>query len=99
MEANRHHYYSLVALDEVLDDPKNTGRRYNVSNKLKKDRDKMALIIDIVKRIDGLLSGRIKQTDIFIASDDKNREEILNSFKEPFEGKIVTYQEFIDANK
>ena len=95
-KASKFHYYSMVSVNEVLDDPANKGRRYNVSDKLKKDKDKMSTIINLVKERNGLFSGRINQTDIFIVLDDKNKEEILNSLKYGFDGQFITYQEFID---
>lgn len=91
----RIHYYSLVSLDDVLNNPENKGRRYNVSDQLKKDKNKMSTIIELVRNKNGLFSGRINQTDIFIAVDDKNKEEVIKSLRHPFEGKILTYQEFI----
>ena len=96
LQASRTHYYSMVALDEELDDPANKGRRYNVSDKLKKDKDKMSVVIELVKNKGGLFSGRINQTDIFITVDEKNKQEILNGLRHPFEGKIITYDEFIN---
>ena len=98
-ESTRVHYYSLVSLDEALDDPINKGRRYNVSDRLKKDKDKISIVIKEIKNRNGLFSGRLKQTDIFIVSDEKNKEEILKGFKRPFEGQILIYQEFIELNK
>ena len=96
LQASRTHYYSMVALPEELDDPANKGRRYNVSDKLKKDKDKMSVVIELIKNKGGLFSGRINQTDIFIAVDEKNEQEILNGLRHPFEGKIITYDEFIN---
>ena len=94
---NRFHYYSLVAVDDVLNAKENIGKRYNVSGKLKKDKNKMSIIINTVTSNSGLFSGRINQTDIFIAYDEKNKKEIVKGLKHPFEGKIITYQEFIDS--
>lgn len=99
LQASCTHYYSMVALPEELDDPANKGRRYNVSDKLKKDKDKMSVVIELIKNKGGLFSGRINQTDIFIAVDEKNKEEILKGFKHPFEGQVLTYQEFILSTK
>ena len=98
IKANKYHYYSLVALDEVLDAPENKGKRYYVSDKLKKDKDKIIKIVDTMKSIGGYLSGRIAQSDFFIVADDNNREEVQKSLKHPFQGKIITYQEFIEGN-
>ena len=96
IEAERHHYFSMVAPDDILDAPENKGKRYYVSDKLKRDKVKMSLILETVKNRGGLLSGRLNQTDILIATDDKNREEILNSLKHSFDGEILTYQEFLE---
>ena len=57
----------------------------------------MSIIVEAVKNAGGLLSGRIRQTDFLIVFDDKNREEVINSLRHPFDGEIVTYQEFIDS--
>lgn len=95
----RKHYFSLVAVDEVLDAPENKGKRYNVSSKLKKDKNKMSIIEEFVKNNNYFFCGRIKQTDFFLVYDEDNREELLKGFKYPFEGKVLTYQEFLETIK
>ena len=99
IEEARKQYFSLVASDDILDDPKNRGKRYNVSDKLRRDKEKLKMIVDYVNNIGGLLSGRFNQTDVFIAFDEKNIEEVENSLRHPFEGKMMTYQEFLDMVK
>lgn len=94
-KASKTHYYSMVALDEELNSKENKGRRYNVSDKLKKDNNKMAKIVELVKSKNGLFSGRINQSDFFIVTDEKNKQEILDSLKYPFDGEIITFDEFI----
>ena len=66
-----------------------------MAKKLKKDKEKISIIVDTIKRIGGYLSGRINQSDFFIVLDDKNRQEVLHSLKHPYDGKIITYQEFL----
>ena len=91
----RHHYFSLVATDEELDNPDNVGRRYNVSDKLKRDKNKMSVVIELIKSKDGLFSRRLDQTDFFIVTDEKNRQEILSQLKYPYKGKILTFDELL----
>ena len=31
--------------------------------------------------------------------DDKDKEEILKGFKYPYEGKVITYKEFLELDK
>ena len=88
-------YNSLVVPEEELDKPENVGRRYNISGELKADLNALKVTIELIKSKNGLLCNRLNKTDFFIVYDDNNKEEILRSFKRPFEGQILTYQEFI----
>ena len=88
-------YNSLAVNDEELDKPENIGKRYNISGELKADMNALKVVIELVKSKGGILCNRLSKTDFFICYDEKNKEEILSGFKHPFEGKIFTYQEFI----
>ena len=94
-----HNFYNSLAVDESeLDKPESIGRRYNMSGELKADMDALKKTIEVVQKKNGLLCNRISKSDFFIVYDDKNKEEILKGFKHPYEGVIITYQEFLEAN-
>lgn len=88
-------YNSLAVSEEELDKPENIGRRYNISGQLKSDLDALKVTINLIQHKNGILCNRISKSDYFIVYDEKNKEEIINSFKHPFEGKVLTYNEFI----
>ena len=90
-----HDLYNSLAVDESeLDKPENIGRRYNFSGDLKANMEVLKNAIELVKEKNGLLCNKIGKTDYFIAFDDKNKEEIIKSFKRPFDGKVLTFDEF-----
>lgn len=90
-------YNSLAVKDEELDKPENAGRRYNISGELKVKMDALKEIIELIQSKGGILCNRISKSDYFIVLDDKNRNDIFKSFKHPFEGKLITYKEFMDS--
>lgn len=92
-------YNSLAVSNDELDKPENVGRRYNISGELKADLNALKVTINLIKHLNGILCNRISKSDFFIVYDDKNKEEIIKNFKHPFEGKILTYQEFISSIK
>ena len=80
-----------------LDKPENVGRRYNISGELKADLNALKITINLIQQKNGILCNKISKSDFFIVYDDKNKEEILKGFKHPFDGKILTYQEFLSS--
>ena len=88
-------YNSLAVPDEELDKSENIGKRYNISGELKADLNALKFTIELIKHKGGILCNKISKSDFFIVYDEKNKEEIIKTFKHPFEGKILTYQEFI----
>ena len=90
-------YNSLVVPDSELDKPENIGKRYNISGELKADLNALKVTIELIKHKGGILCNRISKSDFFVVYDEKNRQEILKSFKHPFDGQLITYQEFITS--
>ena len=90
-------YNSLALSDEELDKEEYLGKRYNVSGDLKADLNALKVVINLVKERNGIFCNKISKSDYFIAYDAKNKEEIINGFKHPFDGKVITYQEFLES--
>lgn len=92
-------YNSLAIPNEELDKTEYIGRRYNISGELKAKLDKLKIIIDLIQQKSGILCNKISKSDFFIVYDEKNKEEILKGLKHPFEGQLLTYEEFLAQNK
>lgn len=88
-------YRSSVSPEEDLDLEENKGKRYIASGLLRAHPEEIKLVLSLIKEKDGLVSNLISKADFFIALNDKNKDEIQAHLKYPFEGKFVTYQEFI----
>ncbi len=88
-------YNSLAVPDEELDKSENIGKRYNISGELKADLNTLKETINLIQHKNGILCNKISKSDYFIVYDEKNKEEILNGFKHPFEGQLLTYKEFL----
>lgn len=100
LKAAGHDLYNSLAVDDSeLDKPENIGKRYNISGELKANIDALKATIELIQNKGGILCNRISKTDFFIVADDKNREEILKGLKHPFEGKLITYEEFLTTSK
>lgn len=87
-------YNSLVSSDLELDNLKNVGKRYIISAKIKADLDTLKSTIEIIKNKGGILSKQIDKSDYFIVYDENNKEKVLKNLNNPYEGQILTYQEF-----
>lgn len=99
MKAAGHDLYrSLIASEEELDKEENKGKRYNISGDLKCHIDELKQAIEIIKSKGGLFSNHISRSDFFIVYDDKNKEDILNKLETPFDGEIITFQDFASLN-
>ncbi len=95
-----HDFYNSLAVEESeLDKPENIGRRYNMSGDLKANMEILTSAIQMVQSKNGILCNKISKTDFFIALDDKNKEEIIKGFKHPFDGQVITFEEFVALNK
>ncbi len=92
-------YNSLAIPNEDLDKEENIGRRYNISGELKAKSKYLKDTINLIQERNGLLCNQLRKTDYFIVLDEKNKEEILGGLKHPFDGKILTYAEFINSKK
>lgn len=90
-----HEFYKSKVVIEDLDKPENIGKRYNISGTIKKDFNLVKNIVSLIEETGGILSNYLDKTDFFVVLDDKNKEECLNGFKRPFDGQILTYEEFI----
>lgn len=90
-------YESIVASEEEIENPEHSGKRYIVSNEVKHDLNMLKSIIVFVENKKGIFSNHIGKSDYFIVNDDKNKEEIINNLKYPYDGEIMTYKEFISS--
>lgn len=88
-------YRSLLCEESELDKEENIGRRYNISAQVKKDMPVLKEVIKLIKERNGLFCDDLSKTDFFIVYDEKNKEEIKEKLRSPFNGQMITYQEFI----
>lgn len=88
---------SLSVSREELDNSNYVGKRYNFSGALKAHYNELLIAIDYVKQHNGVLCNNLSKTDFFVVYNQANKEEILNVFKRPFDGKIIIYDELING--
>ncbi len=89
-------YSSLSIPHEDIDNPDYIGKRYNFSGELKSHFEELNLAISKVKENGGVLCNNLSKTDFFIVFDETNKKDILDGFKRPFEGRVLTFKEFMD---
>lgn len=93
--ANAKFYQTLVSTKEILEDPNNVGKRFNISGNICKDRDVLTKLIEKVKNKGGLLSNHISTTDTLIVFNDSDREAFYRGINYNYEGIVVTAEEFL----
>ena len=91
--------WKFLVDEEKLDNPEYVGHRYNVSGALKADLPTLKAVITCIKHLNGVMSNQLGKTDFFVVYDEKNKEEILKTFKFPFNGQILTFEEFLMSLK
>lgn len=92
-----HELYNSITTDiSLLDNPEYVGRRYNVSGEVKSDPEILRCVINLVTRINGVFTHSLDKADYFIALDNDNRNDLIQHFKRPYGGQILTYQELLN---
>ena len=86
-------YKALVAPIEDWDKPENKGKRFNVSDAVKCDPKLMKAVIELVTSKGGIFVNSISSSDYFIAHDEDNREAIKRSFRHPYNGMMLVYDD------
>lgn len=92
-------YNSLAIPNSELDKPEYIGKRYNISGDVKANFESLNNAIELIKQKGGILCNKISKSDFFIVKDEKNKEEVLKGFKYPFDGQVLTYDEFLELMK
>ena len=92
-------YRSLLSEQSELEKPENVGRRYNISGDLKANLEKLKETIKAIKDKNGLFSDHLSLTDYFVVLDDNNKKEIIEKLKSPYEGVMLTYDEFVKGDE
>lgn len=88
-------FHSVLLPNEEMDLDEYKGRRYNVSGDLKNKYDKLTKVIDIVKSKGGVFVKSLDKTDFLVVVDQKNEEDLKLHLQKPYDGQIITYDEFV----
>lgn len=65
------------------------GKRYNLSEELKKDPKCVQKIIDAIKENGDIIVSSVKNTDVFVALDKKDEEKVKEHINNHFNGTYV----------
>lgn len=82
----------------LLDKEESIGKICGISMRLKDSVETITNTINKIKEKGFVAYDKITGADYLIVLDKEDKERILNTFKHPYNGKIVLYNDFINDN-
>lgn len=82
----------------LLEKPESIGKFITVSGDMKEHLVELINLISIIKGKGYVAYDGITGSDYLIVFDENNKEYMTKTFKYPFGGQVLTYNEFIKAN-
>ncbi len=77
----------------------NKNQFISTSGTMKEHYKELEKLIDIMKENSYIATHGIGNSDYLIVFDQKDKEEMLSLFTRPFNGKMMTFEEFVSLNK
>ncbi len=81
----------------LLEKEESIGKICGISRRLKESLETINNVINLMKERNLVAYDRITGADMLIVLDEEDKERMLALFQHPFNGKIVTLQDFIDS--
>lgn len=80
----------------VINNDENKGKRITLSSSVKDDINLLNRIISTIKEKSLIPSFSINTSDLFLVKDEEDKNRLLGVFKEPFKGKMILLNSFIN---
>ena len=80
----------------LLDDINSVGKFVTTSGEMKQNHEELKHLIKIISEYGYVALNKVTGSDFVIVFDEKNKEQLVNGFKHPYSGKVITYKEFVN---
>lgn len=82
----------------LLEDPNSVGKIVSITGELKNHIPEFNQVVDSIKKNGYVAFGRINGSDYLITFDEEDKNKMINQFKYPYAGKVMTSKEFLNIN-
>lgn len=82
----------------LLEDPNSVGKIVSITGELKNHIPEFNQVVDSIKNNGYVAFDRINGSDYLITFDEEDKNKMINQFKYPYAGKVMTSKEFLNIN-
>ena len=82
----------------LLEDPNSVGKIVSITGELKNHIPEFNQVVDSIKKNGYVAFDRINGSDYLITFDEEDKNKMINQFKYPYAGKVMTSKEFLNIN-
>ena len=82
----------------LLEDPNSVGKIVSITGELKNHLPEFNQVVDSIKKNGYVAFDRINGSDYPITFDEEDKNKMINQFKYPYAGKVMTSKEFLNIN-
>lgn len=82
----------------LLEDPNSIGKIVSITGELKNHLPEFNQVVDSIEKNGYVAFDRINGSDYLITFDEEDKNKMINQFKYPYAGKVMTSKEFLNIN-
>lgn len=82
----------------LLEDPNSIGKIVSITGELKNHLPEFKQVVDSIEKNGYVAFDRINGSDYLITFDEEDKNKMINQFKHPYAGKVMTSKEFLNIN-
>lgn len=82
----------------LLEDPNSVGKIVSITGELKNHLPEFKQVVDSIKKNGYVAFDRINGSDYLVTFDEEDKSKMINQFKYPYAGKVMTSKEFLNIN-
>lgn len=82
----------------LLEDPNSVGKIVSITGELKNHLPEFKQVVDSIEKNGYVAFDRINGSDYLITFDEEDKNKMINQFKYPYAGKVMTSKEFLNIN-
>lgn len=82
----------------LVDAESSKGKLVTISAKVKQEIAVLQSVIDKIKEQELIPCDKIGESNFLIVSDQEDKEKLLKIFQHPYNGHIITIEDFMDSN-
>ena len=82
----------------LLEDPNSIGKIVSITGELKNHLPEFNQVVDSIKNNGYVAFDGINGSDYLVTFDEEDKSKMINQFKYPYAGKVMTSKEFLNIN-